>query len=174
MMEKKRSVGVMVFGILCIFYPHLVTHLFTSSPLQESSITSVTLIDRSLYYSLNSISKISIYTIVSVVLFVAGLGILKLQTWARKLIVYFSCLVVVLHLFIYSYLIICMIGGWHYYFGSSSLPFPFQIKEFFLGVFSLSTFLLFNTSFFILSLFYFTRPKVKRAFGERNPEQSEG
>ena len=90
--------------------------------------------------------------IFGIIFLIVGIGILLLKNWARILFLW-------------------QMGLWVVYGLCSSYAFVFA------GANLSKTILNFLLRFFLpvlLSFYFFTRPKVKRAFGERNPERSEG
>ena len=105
--------------------------------------------------------------LVGLIYLISSINILKLKNWARVIAVYLSGLIGVRVFFIWSLVFIRLYKeGFATLFigGDTSAAWG-------LGIVTWVT-LIFLPAF--LFLIFFTRPKVKRQFMERNPERSEG
>ena len=154
-MEKKRSIGVTVFGILCIIY----TLLHFSMPLS--------LLKEAMSFVMGKMSTSPFNMVVLVAMsiiswgeligfFVGGIGVLRLASWGRRLVI----IAAILGIFAWAYAGI--LGGKYTVENKTSL-FPFQLSDtliFISGFIGTMICSIFN----LLCIFFFTRPKVKEQF----------
>ncbi len=161
-MKKKRSIGVIVVGIVLLvlgglFFPQFSYHFIWLLIRNRFDLSGNT----DLWSWLWNFSKL-LSAIIPIILIAAGIGILFLKPWARKLSIFILIPLVYLYAFIFTY---CYIRGEICHKGS---------------LISFYSFMFFGAVFLVITLImsplviYLTRSKVKRAFSERNPERSEG
>lgn len=153
-MEKKRSIGVTIFGILCIIFG--ISNIF-------SGIKSITLLKGGYF-------NIVMHFVFFGILLVSGCGLLKLKEWSRKLILFHAVLRSILRL-VYSSIsskkALAIIAEKYAATGIEEVP-PSQ------GTMMVTLILpaLLITG---ITIFFFTRPKVKAQFSpERGEAESKG
>ena len=141
-MEKKRSVGLIIFGIFSVIYTLLIIWIVYRVCFVVFSGWSLTLS-----------SKIKLTTMLGGAfgILVAGIGVSTLVSWARKPIV----IVAIINLLLWLYCLIETVIEAVDYFGydrSFGPSFPQNLL--------VIPLLLFN----LLCIYFFTRPKVKEQF----------
>lgn len=153
-MEKKRSVGVTVIGIVMLLYSLLVLILFAlRSPFYLRSCIS--------NFFRPAIILLLVRKLMLLLYFIAGIGILRVKSWGRYLALFVSILLLLFAIGDFLPATISIIKnpegacdvGWCGIVGILLLFVISAISLFFVPV---------------LCLFYLTRPKVKERFRENS------
>ena len=137
-MEKKRSVGVTVFGIVMMLY--------SFEGLRFSLRMWFGLLRHSYNYKLFIPKEYILMTMIILIYFIATLGVLRLKKWGRVLAVYSS---------IFSCIFYVTMELRNLFTNFDTIYYPSKL------FFYLSSFYLILPLIFLI---FFTRPKVKRAF----------
>ena len=146
-MEKKRSAGVTVCGIMMISYS---LWLFIAAGITPVSYFFYRFLPTPFKMALKISAGLPLITLwISLIYLVPSIGILKLKNWARLFTVYFTILLLLPCIYVLAILTIFTIKG--------GLEGPAVIGY-------LPIFFVLPIMPFIIPLIYLTRPKVKEQF----------
>ena len=142
-MEKKRSVGIMICGVIMLFYSLYL--------LRNSTMAFFNFKNLPLFYRVRMVMRpVCLITLLpGLIYLIASVGILRMKNWSRLLIIYFSILLLLL----IFYVAISIIPG--------------IIRRDFEGpaaIGLLPLVLIIPLLPSLLFLIFFTRPKVKEQF----------